>query len=231
MHALAHSIRASLWRSVRLVPSLPPLVEDLHLEEVRAVVAKVELLVAPTANNVVPIHRPVAEEEERPSAWEPEPVSAIVTTARSGSTRRHVRDEALIQQEINGSKTLLLEIIRRSVYDYILYRGSRRLNFKLLADQAYQWLFVECEGSKDWLQRARDGKDITSFAAICDALDLDIEAVRRHAKQLTPKSICSIGRPAEYRRRDVFSGGDDTSHALPMGMPAEEEVSDGETIY
>ena len=42
-------------------------------------------------------------------------------------------------------------------------------------------------------------------------MDLDPDTVRRHVKKLTPRNVMSVGRPAEYRRRDVFAAnaGDD----------------------
>lgn len=113
------------------------------------------------------------------------------------------RDPALIQQEINGCKSLLLEIIRRAAYDWVLYRTSRRLLQRKLAEQAYNWLFVEEENSAEWRERMESEKYITSFVAICEALELDPESVRTHIKKLTPKNVMSVGRPAEYRRRDA----------------------------
>ena len=116
---------------------------------------------------------------------------------------RRDRDPALVQQEINGCKSLLLEIIRRAAYDWVLYRTSRRLLHKKLAEQAYNWLFVEIPDSAEWRERLESEKYITSFVAICEALELDPDSVRTHVKRLTPKNVMSVGRPAEYRRRDA----------------------------
>lgn len=113
------------------------------------------------------------------------------------------RDPALMQQEINGCKGLLLEIIRRAAYDWVLYRTSRRMLHKKLAEHAHQWLFVEAEGDAGWKERMDNEKYITSFVAICSALDLDPDGVRKHIQKLTPKNVMSVGRPAEYRRRDA----------------------------
>lgn len=122
------------------------------------------------------------------------------------------RDPALVQQEINGCKSLLLEIIRRAAYDWVLYRTSRRLIQKKLAEQAYHWLFLEERNTPEWNERDESDKYITSFLAICEALELDPDSVRTHIKKLTPKNVMSVGRPAEYRRRD-------TSPSMPDEAP------------
>jgi len=96
---------------------------------------------------------------------------------------------------------------------------------KVLAEQAYRWLFTEVPGSVDWQEREREGKHISSFISICESLDLDPDTVRSHIKRLTPKNVMSVGRPAEYRRRDVFSsgaGGED-AYSLPDGMISYED--------
>lgn len=113
-----------------------------------------------------------------------------------------LRDPALVQQEINGCKSLLLEIIRRAAYDWVLYRTSRRMVNRKYAESAHHWLFVEEAGCPEDKERTEGEKDITSFLAICEALDLDPESVRVHVRKLTPKNVMSVGRPAEYRRRD-----------------------------
>ena len=76
---------------------------------------------------------------------------------------------------------------------------------RTLAEQAHRWLFVEIPGTPEWQERSREGKHITSFVSICESLDLDPDTVRKHIKRLTPKNVMSVGRPAEYRRRDVFA--------------------------
>lgn len=111
-------------------------------------------------------------------------------------------DPALIEQEITGCKTLLLEVIRRAAYDWVLYRTSRRMLHKRLAEDAYTWLFEEKPGHVNWEERIRVGKHITSFMAICSELDLDVDTVRKYVKKLTVKNVMSVGRPAEYRRRE-----------------------------
>ncbi len=249
MPALARVAYFNLWRSVRAPLAIPFRIEGLQLDVVRAVIVKAEQLVEDVAVAKVILIRPptpppppqllppvvlaaVLEEKEPPSAREPESMTAVAAVVRVPVARRPRREEALVLQEVNGTRSLLLEVVRRSIYDWVLYRTSRRLNYRLLAEQSYQWLFVERPGSKDWLQREREGKSITSFVAICDALDLDIEEVRARARCLTSKSVMSIGRPAERRHADAFNTahGDEGAYVLPAGMVPEEEVSD-ETVY
>lgn len=111
------------------------------------------------------------------------------------------RDTEQTLQEVQGCKALLLEIIRRAAYDWVLYRSSRRLLNKQLAESAYSWLFKEGPGTEEWEGRSREGKSITAFVTICSMLDLDVESVRGHIRRLTPKNVMSVGRPAEYRRK------------------------------
>ena len=135
------------------------------------------------------------------SAMVPEREQPSVITSALEVPRRD-RDPALVQQEINGCKRLLLEIIRRAAYDWVLYRTSGRILHRKLAEQAFTWLFVEDVYSSDWKERVKSEKYITSFMAICEALELDPESVRTHIRRLTPKNVMSVGRPAEYRRRE-----------------------------
>ncbi len=128
-----------------------------------------------------------------PAPPKPTPVS-------TGTVVRRFRDQALTQQTVSGCKALLLEIIRRAAYDWVLYRESIRLHLKKLAEEAYTWLFEERVGHPYWIERVAQRKDITSFLAICELLDLDPTMVRRHIRLLTTKHVMNVGRPAEYRR-------------------------------
>jgi hypothetical protein len=243
MPALARVLHLSLWRSLRPPPPPPP--SGLRLSAVRAALVRAEELIRPAPPapalppvlppNVIilrPVPPPIALEEVT-SPWDPEAETDIrLLVANDDEEEAGPRDHALVQQEILGSKTLLLELVRRAAFDWVLYRGSRRLVQKLLADGAYRWLFLEHPGTADWNERQREGKAGTAFEEICDALDLDADDVRAHIKRLTPKNVMGVGRPSEYRRRPTLplSQGDGNEHALPAGLLAEEEISD-ETIY
>lgn len=116
-----------------------------------------------------------------------------------------------------GCRALLLEVVRRAIYDWVLYRGSRRLKNKQLAEDAYHWLFVESEDGPDAKERMKAGRELTSFFSICRALDLDPATVRKRAHELTPKDILNVGRPATYRK--LHNPKDDEAD-----MPAPESV-------
>lgn len=229
----------SLWRSVRRASVLPPaFVDTRYLEVVREVVVKAEraleqpVVIVPAPVSTLVLRTLPEVEKLAPSAWDPEPETSVAVVVRAANDAKpHRRDEAIIQQEIVGAKTLLLETVRRACFDWILYRTSRRMAYKQLADQAYNWLFIEREGTAEWAQRKREGKEIVGFENICEALDLDPDTVRSHVKKLTPTQITSIGRPAQYRKRDAFSGqGDTECHELPAGMLTEEPESE-DTLY
>lgn len=96
-------------------------------------------------------------------------------------------------------RALLLEIVRRAIHDWVLYRNDRRQREK--AEHAYTWLFEEKEGHPWHEQRKRSGMAITGFLTICEALDLEPNHVRECAKKMTPIQILTAGRPAERRTR------------------------------
>lgn len=186
----------------------------------------------PPLAKVIPLRQPSSVPpplELEPSAWDPEePGSGVELVARE-LAQPEPRDEELLLQEIQGCKQLLIEIIRRAAYDWVLYRGHRRLAQRTLADQAYRWLFKETEGTADWQERMRDGKYITSFEAICEGLDLDPNKVRGYIERLTPKNVTSVGRPAEYRRRSTVSQqSDEDVYSLPGGLLPMDDVDSGD---
>jgi len=135
---------------------------------------------------------------EKVSAWDPE----VYTTDQ--------------QAEAASCRALLLEVIRRASYDWVLYRTSSKLQSKQLAESAFHWLFVEDEKSKQWAQRARNGKGMLSFLAICETLDLEPKHVRRHINKLTSKDIMGAGRPAEHRKKPKNSdeAGNSDEHSV-----------------
>ena len=138
---------------------------------------------------------------------------------RTPYKRRTAYETELLLQEINGCKTLLLELIRRAAYDWVLYRASTRILQRTLASQAHEWLFLEMPGHPSWEEREREGRSHTSLISVCEGLDLEPDNVRQHVRRLTPKNVMSVGRPAEYRRRDVFtSQQNEDVHALPDGL-------------
>jgi hypothetical protein len=235
MPALAQALQTTLHRASRPAP-----IAGLQLAIVYEALERAEALIVRPVLRLVPT--PVPSEsvplEDTSSDWDPEPVTREVLVAVVRQVAEETdqeepleRDHALALQEINGSKALLLEVVRRASFDWILYRTSRRMAYRSLADQAYNWLFVECEGTPEWDERQRDGKWLTSFESICEALDLDSDTVRRHIRKLTPKHVTGAGRPSEGRRQAVPNV-EEVSHGLPSGMIDESEAaSDAELIY
>lgn len=133
----------------------------------------------------------------------PPPAPAPVPTALVPiETRKEAPPDPLGERmrEAEGARALLLEIVRRAAYDWVLYRSSTRIDQKILAEDAYTWLFVEDEDHAHWKVRRDDGKLITGFVAICDALDLDVSRVRKYIRALTPNRVMSSGRPPENSR-------------------------------
>ena len=210
---MARILHLALWRAAHPKPAAPlptsaataPTIAPPALEEaVTAVRAKVLPLRRALPPPTPPEPAPLA-----PSAWDPDEMSDADL-----EVSRRDRDEDLQRQTVNGCKTLLLEIIRRAAYDWVLYRTSRRMTQRVLAENAYRWLFVEGPDTPDWAERQKEGKHITSFESICECLDLDPETVRKHVRRITPKNVMSVGRPAEYRRRDIFAGSGDDDYAV-----------------
>lgn len=108
-------------------------------------------------------------------------------------------------REAEGAKSLLLEIVRRAAYDWVLYKDSVRPEQKALAEEAFSWLFLE-EGHPDFVLRKKERKEFTSFLSICDALDMDAHRVRSYICRLTPNRVVpgrqpSRGRPALPSKR------------------------------
>ena len=104
----------------------------------------------------------------------------------------------VINGDIEGCRVLLIEIVRRAAFDWVTYRTSERLNKKLIAQDAFVWLFLEDEQHPDWLERK--GMSLFSFMGICDILGLDPNYVRGCIKKLTYEHIQNIGRPKTIRR-------------------------------
>lgn len=123
------------------------------------------------------------------------PSPALASLAR-------VPDDPLGEQarQAMGARSLLLEIIRRAAFDWVRYRNSRRMDHKLLAEDAFTWIFLEDENHPHWKIRAKEGKELTSFLSICEQLDIDAERLRKHVRLLTLERVMSSGRPPENSR-------------------------------
>lgn len=102
--------------------------------------------------------------------------------------------------EVGGCRALLLEVIRRASFDWVLYRNSSKLAMRALAEDAYHWLFVEDAESAAWRFRARTNKGLMAFLTICEVMDVEPAVVRARVRHLTEKDIMGAGRPAERRK-------------------------------
>lgn len=110
-----------------------------------------------------------------------------------------VRDSDLTRHTA-ACKALFLEIIRRAAYDYVLYRGSRSFENRMLADDAYLWLFVEDEQHARARTRREEGTEDCAFLSVCALLDLDPEKVRARVRAMTPRDVLMVGRLPLHRR-------------------------------
>lgn len=197
-------IRSTLQPPICLVVARPPRLRVIrtakpkistHVEKLIKIVDEVPEI------TVVRLKRPRAEEPEsvQSSSWDPEPL-----------------DEQL---EASRCRALLLEIVRRAVYDWVLYRQHDRLELKAIASDAYTWLFEEEPGHPAARRRQREGRGLTSLIAICEVLDLEPEQVRRRAKNMDVRAILTAGRPPEVRRRrEVADDSDYQEHGVTGGL-------------
>ena len=90
-------------------------------------------------------------------------------------------------------RLLWIKVILRAAYDWVLYRESKNHITKNIANDAHRWLFSSPKIKKN----IQVGKVIrtclvqepNSLEDICDAIDLDIDSVRKFAKRLTRSDI------------------------------------------
>lgn len=82
----------------------------------------------------------------------------------------------------NRLELLLASIIRRAAFDIALYRGSKRLEHRLVAVGAYNWMFRE--------DTPIDPADqFTNFVHICDVLDEDPDWIRAKTLELRREDV------------------------------------------
>jgi hypothetical protein len=148
----------------------------------------------PVERSRVQLARPEPEELDESSSWDPEPI-----------------DEQL---EASRCRAFLLEIVRRAVYDWVLYRQHDRLELKAIAADAYTWLFQEGPEHPWSRRRNQEGRGLTSLLAICEVLDLDPDTVRARARTMDIRTILTAGRPPEVRRREVYDETDYQEHGI-----------------
>lgn len=96
-----------------------------------------------------------------------------------------------------SARGLLMAIIRRAAFDWVLYKKTTRMPEQEYASSAETWLFHEQPGHPDWEARTQPEDRFMSFLSICEALDLDPRQVRSSIRSLTRKRIMSLGRPPD----------------------------------
>ena len=130
-------------------------------------------------------HKPALKATAKPfelrSSWDPSPLSSSIEASRC--------------------QALLLEIMRRSISDWVLYRTTSRLPQKRYAEEAFIWLFVEDQKHPLFRERELHKCTITSFEVICELNDLEPDVVRRHIRTMNVSDVMGQGRPPERRRR------------------------------
>lgn len=124
-------------------------------------------------------------------------------------------------QDAVGAQALLIEVVKRAAFDWVLYRGSSRLEQKKIAEDAYTWIFLEDEDHPNWEVRTKDDKQITSFISICDVFDIDPEGLRRKIRKLDPQRVLVSGRPPGTGGEDVH-GREMYSHVEIPSVDTEE---------
>ena len=116
-------------------------------------------------------------------------------------------------------RTLLTDVVRRASHDWVLYRTSSRLDQRELAHDAYVWLFEEKPGHPNWELRKQEDRELTSFLAICETIDIDPAYARRQIRLLTPRDVKMAGRPAERRHRQSLDTAYYSEHSVCGEVP------------
>jgi hypothetical protein len=144
--------------------------------------------------------RPVASARVRSQRPPPTVIRQPVREQTAWDPETHIE-----RIEASRYRALLLEVVKRAIHDWVLYRGHTALDMRELAESAYIWLFEEEPGHAWYKMREREGHTIVSFVVICEICDLDPSYVRERARNTTVKQIMTAGRPAERRcpKREV----------------------------
>lgn len=141
---------------------------------------------------------------------------------------------------MRGTKALLIEVVRRAAYDWVLYREDERPALRVLAADAHMWLFQEGPGHIVWEERRDRGELGMSFLGICESLGLDPDALRQGIEALTPHRIRTLGRIPTNRSKKSGTQeglfGEDVSMIanFPSGLRLVEGSSyttDGDALY
>lgn len=95
---------------------------------------------------------------------------------------------------------LLAGVLRRAIFDWVLYRDHPDISRRRVAGEAYIWLFIERPGYPTWKRRLEEHREMLSFLSICESLSLSHDQVRRVAEGVSKMDIRRLGRPPTNRR-------------------------------
>lgn len=140
-------------------------------------------------------------------------------------------DQEVLIEEASVCRALLLDIVRRAVSDWVLYRSNSRIHLRALAQEAYVWLFEEGPGHPWWDDREGTPKQATSFLAICDVLEIEPGKIRERAKLIRPVDIKTAGRPPERRRKVGYSSSYSEYSVADVDVASLESVGSMQNTY
>lgn len=103
------------------------------------------------------------------------------------NTLEHSHNKKVSEHEC--FRLLWIKVILRAAYDWVLYRNSKSHIAKKIADDAHRWLF-DPPYEKRHIQigkitRIIHQQEFNSLENVCDAIDLNIDSVRKFANSLT----------------------------------------------
>lgn len=89
------------------------------------------------------------------------------------------------REAVQGELMLCAAILRRAIYDMVLYKDDRRIKKRRMAVDAYHWMFESKETEK-----------VHSFVGICHSLSMDPDWVRQRVRSFDKESVrkFDIGR-------------------------------------
>lgn len=122
-----------------------------------------------------------------------------------------------MNDDAQGCKRFLLEVLRRAIYDWACFKGRRGKAGEVWRE-ANTWLFIEGPGHPWWEQRAREGLEHLSFLSICERLDKDPALMREAAAGFDMETVINTGRPPLHRYPDQELG-DDHTYEEHLSMP------------
>lgn len=83
---------------------------------------------------------------------------------------------------LTPERRLYLAVVRRALWDFVLYRKSKNYEKRSLAREAENWLFWE--GTED-----TDAEGRVTFLYVCEILGIDPVRVQRSARRLKRTDI------------------------------------------